>query len=60
MKAGTREKASFWLPFEGMFVHISYFAVRDDNGVYQGCVEMVQDIKPYRELDGDKRLLDES
>jgi len=57
MKAGTRDKAEFWINFDGMFVHISYYAVRDDNGNYQGCVEMVHDIKPYRELQGEKRLL---
>lgn len=58
MKAGKREKASFWINFESMFVHISYFAVRSHDGTYEGCVEMVHDIKPYRELEGEKRLLD--
>lgn len=57
MKAGTRDKADFWINFDSMFVHISYYAVRDENGKYQGCVEMVHDIKPYRELEGEKRLL---
>lgn len=57
MKAGTRDKADFWINFDSMFVHISYYAVRGENGVYQGCVEMVHDIKPYRELEGEKRLL---
>ena len=60
MKAGTRDKASFWINFEEMFVYIAYFAVRDENGIYQGCVEIVQDVKPFRELEGDKRLLDEN
>jgi len=58
MKAGNREKATFWLNFNEMFVHISYFAVRDTQGNYEGCVEVVQDIKPYRDLGGEKRLLD--
>lgn len=58
MKAGTRNDASFWINFDSMFVHISYFAVRDELGNYQGCVEMVQDIKPYRDIEGEKRLLD--
>jgi len=57
MKAGTRDKADFWINFDSMFVHISYFAVRDEEGNYQGCVEMVHDIKPYRDLEGEKRLL---
>ncbi len=58
MKAGNREKATFWINFNDMFVHISYYAVRDTDGTYLGCAEMVHDIKPYRELTGEKRLLD--
>ena len=58
MKTGKRDQASFWINFESMFVHISYYAVRDEKGEYQGVVEMVQDVKPYRDLEGEKRLLD--
>lgn len=57
MKAGTRDSAEFWINFQSMFVHISYYAVRDENGKYQGCVEMVHDISKYRKLEGEKRLL---
>ncbi|OGU60421.1 MAG: hypothetical protein A2X64_05900 [Ignavibacteria bacterium GWF2_33_9] len=57
MKAGTRESAEFWINFESMFVHISYYAVRSKEGVYQGCIEMVHDVKPYRDLEGEKRLI---
>jgi uncharacterized protein len=59
MKSGKRDDATFWINFGEMYVHISYYAVRDENGKYEGCVEMVHDIKPYRDLEGDKRLLDE-
>ncbi|MGB9701231.1 MAG: PAS domain-containing protein [Candidatus Kapaibacteriota bacterium] len=58
MKANERDSAEFWINFDEMFVHISYYAVRDKEGKYQGCIEMVHDIKPYRELIGEKRLLD--
>ena len=58
MKSGERDSAEFWINFQSIFVHISYYAVRDNNGNYQGCVEMVHNIKPYRELEGEKRLLD--
>src|SRR3989339_791383 len=58
MKTGKRDQASFWINFESMFVHISYYAVRNEKGEYQGVVEMVQDVKPYRDLEGEKRLLD--
>lgn len=58
MKAGTRDQASFWINFGEAFLHISYYAVRDEEGKYEGCVEMVHNVKPYRELEGEKRLLD--
>lgn len=59
MRAGKRDVATFWINFENKYVHISYYAVRSSSGEYQGCVEMVHDIKPYREIEGEKRLLDE-
>lgn len=60
MKEGKREQATFWINIDNMLVHISYYAVRDSNGNYEGCVEMVHDVQPYRELQGEKRLLDEN
>ncbi len=59
MKAGKRDKATFWIHFNGMYLFIAYYAVRNENGDYQGVVEMVQDVAPYRQLEGEKRLLDE-
>lgn len=59
MKAGKRDKATFWIHFNGMYLFIAYYAVRNENGDYQGVVEMVQDVVPYRALEGEKRLLDE-
>jgi len=58
MKAGTRNDASFWIQMGGMFLHISYYAVRDSDKKYEGCIEMVQNIQPLRELEGQKTLLD--
>lgn len=58
MKAGTRESSEFWINMAGMFLHISYYAVRDSEGKYEGCVEMVHDVMHYRNLEGEKRLLD--
>lgn len=60
MKSGMRDVATFWINFDNKYVHISYYAVRNSAGEYQGCVEMVHDIKPYREIEGEKRLLDEN
>ena len=59
MKAVTRETAEFWMDdFAGKFIHISYDAVRDEDGTYLGCLEVVQDITALRNLSGSKRLLD--
>jgi hypothetical protein len=43
---------------EPRFIHIRYFAVRDDAGTYRGTVEVVQDVTHIRALEGEKRLLD--
>lgn len=59
MRRGVRDKATFWIKFNDMFLFIAYYAVRNEKGEYQGVVEMVEDIKPYRELEGEKRLLDD-
>ena len=40
-----------------MFIHIRYFAVRDEDGTYLGVLEVSQDIKPLRDLEGEKRLV---
>jgi uncharacterized protein len=59
MKAGTRETSEFWMDnFAGRFIHIRYDAVRDEDGTYMGCLEVVQDISSLRTLTGSKRLLD--
>jgi DUF438 domain-containing protein len=58
-RAGRREVTEFWIQMNGQFIHIRYFAVRDEKGVYRGTVEVVQDVTNIRELEGEKRLLDE-
>jgi DUF438 domain-containing protein len=57
-RAGTRDEAEFWIQMKGRFIHIRYFALRDDNGVYQGTLEVTQDVTSIRELEGERRLLD--
>jgi hypothetical protein len=58
-RAGRQNVAEFWLDnFHGKFVHIRYFAVRDQTGEYLGTLELTQDIKPLRELQGERRLLE--
>ncbi|WP_419765993.1 MAG: DUF438 domain-containing protein [Arcobacter sp.] len=57
-KAGRQDTAEFWIQFKGKFIHIRYFAVRDEEKVYKGVIEMSQDVTDIRKLEGDKRLLD--
>lgn len=57
-KAGNKEKAEFWIRLGPKFVHIRYFPVRDEEGNYLGTLEVSQDIKEIRELEGQRRLLD--
>ncbi len=57
-KDGIRDSAEFWLSLGDRFIHIRYFAVRDEDGVYRGTVEVSQDVTNIRELDGEQRLLD--
>jgi hypothetical protein len=57
-KEGRRDVAEFWIEMKGRFIQIRYFAVRDDKGVYKGCLEISQDVTEIRKLEGEKRLLD--
>ncbi len=50
--------AEFWINFQGRFVHIRYFAVRDGEGAYAGTLEVTQDVTRIRELEGERRLLE--
>lgn len=58
-RAGTRDVAEFWIQMGEMFVHIRYFALRDAEGSYRGTIEVTQDIADIRQLEGEKRLLDD-
>ena len=50
-----KDKYEMWFKSEsrGKFVHITYAGVYDENGDFQGVLEYVQDIAPYREIDSD-------
>ncbi len=57
-KKGERNEANFWINFQGKFVYIQYFAVRDERGHYRGVVEITYDGTNIRNLKGEQRLLD--
>lgn len=58
-RAGTRDLAEFWIEMGGKFIHIRYYALRDELGAYKGTIEVSQDVTEIRALQGERRLLDD-
>ncbi len=56
-KSGKEERAVFWLEMQGIFVHIEYYALKDEFNKYLGTLEVVQDITELRKIEGEQRLL---
>jgi DUF438 domain-containing protein len=57
LREGRHSVAEFWINFRGRFVHIRYFAVRDQDNQYLGTLEVTQDGTKIRRLEGERRLL---
>jgi uncharacterized protein len=68
MRAGRRDNARFWIEVpigpkgdpksERHKILIEFYALRDEQGNYLGCMECTQDVEHIRKLEGEKRLLD--
>jgi uncharacterized protein len=56
-KSGKESRAPFWIQMGEKFVHIEYFALRDNNGEYLGTLEVSQELSGKRKLQGENRLL---
>jgi len=56
-KSGREQSAPFWINMQGKMIHIEYFALRNENGDYLGTLEVSQNIQPYRDLNGEQRIL---
>ncbi len=56
-KADEKDVAEFWIEMGPRFIHIRYFAMRDTEGAYRGCLEVVQDVTGIRALEGERRLV---
>ena len=54
-RSGEKDQFQMWFKSEsrGKFVHVTYKAVRDEEGNFQGALEYVQDIQPYRDIEQD-------
>jgi len=57
-KEGKRKTADFWIHYQGKYVLIQYFAIRDRQGNYLGTLEVSQEISGIQKIEGEKRLLD--
>ena len=55
----NREKdvAEFWFTVSGRFIHIRYFPVYSELGLYKGTIEVSQDVTDIRNLKGVRKLL---
>lgn len=56
-RSGKQDAADFWLNYQGRFVFVRYFALRDDRKQYLGTLEVTQDLTRERSLTGERRLL---
>jgi uncharacterized protein len=56
-KSGKQDRAPFWINMKGKFIHIEYFALRNEKGEYLGTLEVSQDLTDYRALEGEQRIL---
>jgi DUF438 domain-containing protein len=57
-KSGVQDSAKFWINIKDKFVHIAYYAVRNEKKEYLGVVEITQDIAPFKALEGERRILE--
>jgi uncharacterized protein len=56
-KSGKAESAPFWIQMQNKFIHIEYFALRNEKGEYLGTLEVSQDLSAKRKLTGEQRIL---
>ena len=56
-KSGHADSAPFWIQMQEKFIHIEYFALRNEKGEYLGTVEVSQDLTAKRKLENEQRIL---
>jgi uncharacterized protein len=56
-KSGKSDSAPFWIQMRDKFIHIEYFALRNDGGEYLGTLEVSQELTEKRSLQGEQRIL---
>ena len=56
-RSGRQNVAEFWIELGERFVHIRYFALRNEEKQYLGTLEVTQDATELRGLTGERRIL---
>jgi len=56
-KSGRQDSAPFWIQKQDQFIHIEYFALRNEKGEYLGTLEVSQNLSDKRKLEGEQRIL---
>jgi uncharacterized protein len=56
-KTGKADSAPFWIQMRDKFIHIEYFALRNEAGEYLGTLEVSQELTGKRALQGEQRIL---
>ncbi|MCX6249253.1 MAG: DUF438 domain-containing protein [Bacteroidetes bacterium] len=56
-KSGKADSAPFWINMQGKFIHIEYYALRNEKGEYLGTLEASQDLTERCKLSGEQRIL---
>lgn len=59
LRSGKKDHEDFWIKMKGNFIYIRYFAVRNKDGEYLGVLEFTQNITGIKELEGEKRLVED-
>ena len=57
-RSGEKDTADFWIQIDDRFILIRYFSIRGEDGGYEGCLEVSQDVTEIKRLEGERRLLD--
>ncbi|MBN2544419.1 MAG: DUF438 domain-containing protein [Spirochaetes bacterium] len=57
-KKKEKKAAEFWINMQGKLIHIRYFPIYDNMGIYKGIIELTQDVTNIKKLEGEKRLLE--
>jgi DUF438 domain-containing protein len=57
-RSGTRDQADFWIDLGPKKIYIRYFALKDTDAQYLGCLEVTQDITEIQTIAGQNRLLE--